>query len=70
MSLNLYDILPEEISDEEAAHLTSILMDLALAIENHYYPQIRRHMEALSEASEEDPVAYDDIIFRKKPWQS
>lgn len=55
MSLNLYDILPEEISDENAAHLANILMELALAIENHYYPQIKRHIKALSEASEENP---------------
>jgi len=55
MSLNLYDILPEEISDEEAAHLANILMDLALAVENHYYAQIIRHFKILSEASEENP---------------
>ncbi len=53
MSLNLCDILPEEISDAEASLIADIFMELALAIENHYYPQIRRHIKTLSTASEE-----------------
>jgi len=53
MSLNLYDILPEEISDAEASLIADIFMELALAIETHYYPQIRRHIKTLSAASEE-----------------
>ena len=52
MNLDLYEVLPEEISDETAAHLADIFMGLALAIENHYYPQIIRHLKATSPASE------------------
>lgn len=53
MNLNLYEVLPEEISDAEAARLADLFMRLALAVESHYYPQILRHIKALSEASEE-----------------
>ena len=53
MSLNLYEILPEEISDAEAARLADIFMELALAVESHYYSQIIRHLKTLLEASEE-----------------
>lgn len=56
MSLNLYEILPEEISDEDAARLSTILTELAFAVENHYYAQISRHCKTLSEASEENPM--------------
>lgn len=45
MNLNLYEILPEEVSDEEASHLADIFMNLALAIESHYYTQIKRHLK-------------------------
>ena len=47
MNLDLYDILPEEISDENAAHLANILMELALAVEKHYYCEISRHWKTL-----------------------
>jgi hypothetical protein len=53
MNLDLHEILPEEISDAEAARLADIFMKLALAVESHYYPQIIRHIRALSAASEE-----------------
>lgn len=52
MNLDLHEILPEEISDAEAALLADILMKLALAIESHYYPQIIRHIKTLSKATE------------------
>jgi hypothetical protein len=48
MNLNLYELLPEEISDAEATHLADIFMALALAIESHYYVQIKRHLKATS----------------------
>lgn len=51
MNLNLYEILPEEVSDEEASHLVNIFMNLALAIESHYYVQIKRHLKATSPES-------------------
>ena len=43
MNIHLYDLLPEEVSDETAFHLVNIFMDLALAIESHYFTQIRRY---------------------------
>jgi hypothetical protein len=39
----LHDILPSDISPETAFHLTNFAMDLALAIESHYFPQLRRY---------------------------
>lgn len=53
MGLNLHDILPEEISDAEASLIADVFMELALAIESHYYSRIKRHVKTLSEASEE-----------------
>ncbi|EKE09662.1 MAG: hypothetical protein ACD_16C00125G0001 [uncultured bacterium] len=53
MSLNLYEILPEEISDAQASLIADIFMELALAIESHYYTQIRRHLKTFSAAPEE-----------------
>jgi hypothetical protein len=53
MNLDLHEILPEEISDAEAARLADILMGLALAVESHYYSQIIRHIRTLSAVSEE-----------------
>ena len=38
----LIDILPKKISDETAYHLTNFIVDLALAIENHYFDQLMR----------------------------
>lgn len=52
MNLNLYEILPEEISDAEAARLADIFMELALAIENRYYIQIKRYLAASPEPVE------------------
>ena len=49
LNLDLYEILPEEVSDEEASHLADIFMKLALAIESHYYAQIKRHFNAPSQ---------------------
>lgn len=53
MKLNLCEILPEEVSDEAAAHLADVFMNLALAIESLYYPQIKRHIKAISQEPEE-----------------
>ena len=35
MNLNLDEILPEEISDAEAARLAGVFMELALAVESY-----------------------------------
>lgn len=67
LNLNLYEILPEELSDAEAARLANIFMEVALAIENHYYAQIRRHLKTISEASEESPSGDKNILERERP---
>ena len=36
LNLNLYEILPEEISDAEASRLSDIFMELALAVESYW----------------------------------
>ena len=38
----LIELLPEGISDETAYHLTNFMIDLSLAIENHYFAQLMR----------------------------
>jgi len=53
MNLDLYEILPEEISDADAAHLADIFMELAVAIESHYYAQIKRYNKSLEEFADE-----------------
>lgn len=39
----LIDILPNEISDETAYHLVNFVMELSLALESHYFCQLRRY---------------------------
>ena len=39
----LIDILPNNISNETAYHLVIFMMDLALALESHYFDQLRRY---------------------------
>jgi hypothetical protein len=43
MSINFRELLPEEISDEGAYHVVNIFMDLALALESHYFAKTRRY---------------------------
>ncbi len=40
---NIYDLLPEKISDEGAYHLVNFLMNLALELESRYFDQMRRY---------------------------
>jgi len=39
----LIECLPHEISDEAAWHLVNFISNLAVALENHYFAQIRRY---------------------------
>lgn len=59
MKNNIYDLLPEKISDENAYHLVNILMNLALEVESHYFAQIRRYVN-------DDILDYPDYL-RNKP---
>lgn len=41
--MNIYELLPEKISDETAYHLVNILMNIALELDTHYFAQARRY---------------------------
>jgi hypothetical protein len=45
MRINLYDLLPEKISDEGAYHLVNFVMNLALELESYYFAQMKRHID-------------------------
>jgi hypothetical protein len=49
--MDLHKILPAELklSDKEASLIADIFMNLALAIENHYYTQIVRYNKKTEE---------------------
>jgi hypothetical protein len=40
----LIDLLPEKISDEAAYHLVNFFSELAVALENHYFTQLRHYV--------------------------
>ena len=39
--------MPNELSDEAAAHIAELLHDLAIAFDNQYFAQIQRHYQEL-----------------------
>jgi hypothetical protein len=39
----LTELLPEEIPDEAVWYLVNFMSNLALALENHYFAQLRRY---------------------------
>ena len=43
MIVDITEIFPNEISDETAHYLVNFFMDMALALESHYYGQIARY---------------------------
>ena len=47
-----YLVVPHELSDEAAAHVSEILNDLAVIFDGQYFAQIRRYYDELSELSE------------------
>lgn len=54
INTKLIELLPKDISDETAYHLTNFMVDLALAIENHYFDQLMR-------SSKEELESLDNI---------
>ncbi len=44
MSTDLYDLFPEEISDETAFHLVNFFINIASELESHYFTQMRRYI--------------------------
>jgi hypothetical protein len=49
LDTKLIELLPEEISDEAAYHLVNFMSNLALALDNHYFDQLRRYIKENSE---------------------
>ena len=47
--------VPADLSDEAAAQIAELLMDLALWFENTYFLQIRRHHQAVQPLPAYDP---------------
>jgi hypothetical protein len=45
MKINIYDLLPEKISDESAYHLVNFFTNLATELESHYFAQMKRHID-------------------------
>jgi len=55
----LHNLLPQQISDETAFHLSNTLQACALYLETHYQSQIKNHVQILDvqhrcDAEEED----------------
>ncbi|HAT9256254.1 TPA: hypothetical protein JBC26_15865 [Legionella pneumophila subsp. pneumophila] len=46
MSINLHDLLPDELSDEAAYHLANFAMALATAIDEIYFSQTLRYIRS------------------------
>ena len=47
-----YLLVPNELSDEAAAHIAELLHDLAIAFDNQYFAQIQRHYQELEQELE------------------
>jgi len=50
----LYDILPDHVTDDEAALLAEVFMRLAEGIESHYSKEIERHYKERAKAAREE----------------
>lgn len=45
MNFNLYDLLPERVSDETAFYLVEFFMRIAMELDLHYFAQARRYRD-------------------------
>ena len=45
MKINIYNLLPEKISDEGAYHLVNFFMNLATELESCYFAQMKRYID-------------------------
>ena len=52
-----YLLVPNELSDEAAAHIAELLHDLAIAFDNQYFAQIQRHYQISNDSSTTNPSA-------------
>jgi hypothetical protein len=41
----LIDLVPEDLPDEAAHYLVNFIAELSLALENHYYAQLKRYRQ-------------------------
>lgn len=61
MNFDLEQIFPEGLTDKEISHLADIFMELALAVEAHYYPRLVRYNKSLSQ--EASSLENDEFPF-------
>ena len=54
-----YLVVPHELSDEAAAHVSEILNDLAVIFDGQYFAQIRRYYDELSERRDTERSCHD-----------
>lgn len=59
MNNDLYDLFPEEISDETAFHLVTFFVNLASRLDSHYFPQTRRYI------NENTPLEVPECLLNK-----
>jgi hypothetical protein len=59
--IDINKILPEEISDETAYYLVNFFMDLALALESHYFNHITGY------AKDNEPPLVSPDFLKKSP---
>ena len=58
--MNLPDLLlPYELSDEAAAHITEILHDLAAAFDRQYFGQVLRYYNELNQRPDIECACHD-----------
>jgi hypothetical protein len=58
MQIELDKIFPEQLTDKEISHIADVFMELALAIESHYYPQLRRYNKSLEDFEHNDEFPF------------
>ena len=54
-----YLLVPHELSDEAAAHVSELLNDLAVAFDGQYFAQICRYYAELSERRDIERSCHD-----------
>ena len=58
--MNLPDlVVPNELSDEAAAHIAELLLDLAVAFDTQYFAQICRYYDGFTQHPDIDHACHD-----------
>jgi hypothetical protein len=63
-----YDLPEYAVSDEVAAYIADILMEIALQFESAHFSQIRRHYESLRPKPDDQLDLFDKHPFDKHPF--